>query len=61
MEEEDDVTRGSHWEKEVLQGMETTFLQTTMLRIGSLMSVGFGTAGVEIIRQYLLKDSWGGF
>ena len=36
-----------------LSGMETTFLMRTILRIGSLMKVGFGSAGVEIIRNNL--------
>jgi len=43
----------SMWSKEVLKGMETNFLMSTILRIGSLMRVGFGTAGVEIIRNNL--------
>lgn len=36
-----------------LQGMETSFLMNTILRIGSLMQVGFGSAGTEIIRSGL--------
>ncbi len=36
-------------------GMETNFLMSTILRIGSLMKVGFGSAGVEIIRNNLEK------
>jgi len=43
----------SMWPKEVLKGMETNFLMSTILRIGSLMRVGFGSAGVEIIRNNL--------
>jgi hypothetical protein len=35
------------------QGMETSFLMSTILRIGSLMQVGFGSAGTEIIRSGL--------
>jgi class 3 adenylate cyclase len=35
--------------------METSFLMSTILRIGSLMKVGFGSAGVEIIRNNLEK------
>ena len=34
-------------------GMETSFLMSTIVRIGSLMQVGFGTAGTEIIRSGL--------
>ena len=37
-------------------GMETNFLMSTILRIGSLMKVGFGSAGVEIIRNNLERD-----
>ena len=33
--------------------METNFLMSTILRVGSLMKVGFGSAGVEIIRNNL--------
>jgi len=36
-----------------LSGMETNFLMSTILRVGSLMKVGFGSAGVEIIRNNL--------
>jgi hypothetical protein len=35
--------------------METSFLKSTILRIGSLMKVGFGSAGVEIIQNNLEK------
>lgn len=38
--EEHDIVKYSWWEKDVLEGMETSFLQNTMLRIGSLMNVG---------------------
>ena len=55
MEEEDTVTKNTNWTKEVLRGMETSFLMSTILRIGSLMKVGFGSAGVEIIRNNLQK------
>lgn len=51
--EEDEITKNTHWTKEVLKGMETSFLMSTILRIGSLMKVGFGSAGVEIIRRNL--------
>lgn len=51
--EEDELTKNSRWTKEVLKGMETSFLMSTILRIGSLMKVGFGSAGVEIIRNSL--------
>jgi len=50
-DEDDEID--SMWPKEVLEGMETTFLMRTILRIGSLMKVGFGSAGVEIIRNNL--------
>ena len=53
--EEDEITKNTHWTKEVLKGMETSFLMSTILRIGSLMKVGFGSAGVEIIRNNLQK------
>lgn len=51
--EEDEITKNTRWTKEVLKGMETSFLMNTIKRIGSLMKVGFGTAGVEIIRSNL--------
>ena len=51
--EEDELTKNTRWTKEVLKGMETSFLMSTILRIGSLMKVGFGSAGVEIIRNNL--------
>jgi hypothetical protein len=40
--------------------METSFLMLTILRIGSLMKVGFGSAGVEIIATALrtLTTRW---
>jgi class 3 adenylate cyclase len=53
--EEDEISKNTRWSKEVLKGMETSFLMSTILRIGSLMKVGFGSAGVEIIRNNLLK------
>jgi len=53
--EEDEIAKNSNWSKEVLKGMETSFLMSTILRIGSLMKVGFGSAGVEIIRNNLQK------
>ena len=37
----------------MMTGMETSFLMSTILRIGSLMQVGFGSAGTEIIRSGL--------
>ncbi|GKY97177.1 hypothetical protein MPSEU_000676100 [Mayamaea pseudoterrestris] len=55
MKEEDQITKNTRWTKEVLKGMETSFLMSTILRIGSLMKVGFGSAGVEIIRNNLEK------
>ncbi|KAL3785884.1 hypothetical protein HJC23_008772 [Cyclotella cryptica] len=53
MEEEHLTDPNSNWDKEVLKGMETSFLMSTILRIGSLMQVGFGSAGTEIIRSGL--------
>ena len=53
--EEDTIIKNTRWTKEVLKGMETSFLMSTILRIGSLMKVGFGSAGVEIIRNNLQK------
>lgn len=53
--EEDDIIKNTRWTKDVLKGMETSFLMSTILRIGSLMKVGFGSAGVEIIRNNLEK------
>ncbi|KAL3921868.1 MAG: hypothetical protein SGILL_002519 [Bacillariaceae sp.] len=55
MHEEDDIIKNTRWTKDVLKGMETSFLMSTILRIGSLMKVGFGSAGVEIIRNNLQK------
>lgn len=51
--DEDKITRKTTWTREVLKGMETSFLMSTIVRIGSLMKVGFGNAGVEIIRHNL--------
>jgi class 3 adenylate cyclase len=53
--EEENLINTTGWTREVLRGMETSFLMSTILRIGSLMKVGFGSAGVEIIRNNLLK------
>lgn len=55
LKEEDTLIQGTRWTKDVLRGMETSFLMSTILRIGSLMKVGFGSAGVEIIRNNLRK------
>lgn len=57
--EENVLTKNTRWTKEVLKGMETSFLMSTILRIGSLMKVGFGSAGVEIIRKNLEKKEGG--
>jgi len=57
--EEDELTKNTRWTQEVLKGMETSFLMSTILRIGSLMKVGFGSAGVEIIRKNLEKKHGG--
>ncbi|CAJ1936523.1 unnamed protein product [Cylindrotheca closterium] len=53
--EEDIIADKSQWTKDVLKGMETAFLMSTILQIGNLMKVGFGSAGVEIIRNNLQK------
>jgi class 3 adenylate cyclase/predicted small integral membrane protein len=53
LDEENELTKNTRWTKEILKGMETSFLMSTILRIGSLMKVGFGSAGVEIIRNNL--------
>uniref|UniRef100_A0A7S4JJH8 Guanylate cyclase domain-containing protein n=1 Tax=Odontella aurita TaxID=265563 RepID=A0A7S4JJH8_9STRA len=53
--EEDEFIKNTRWTKDVLKGMETSFLMSTILRIGSLMKVGFGSAGVEIIQGNLKK------
>lgn len=53
--EEDDLIKNTRWTRAELKGMETSFLMSTILRIGSLMKVGFGSAGVEIIRGGLQK------
>eukprot|EP00934_Nitzschia_sp_Nitz4_P007161 Nitzschia sp. Nitz4//scaffold179_size51476//16556//19732//NITZ4_006924-RA/size51476-processed-gene-0.3-mRNA-1//1//CDS//3329539210//7151//frame0 len=53
--EGEDVFKNTKWTSEVLKGMETSFLMSTILRIGSLMKVGFGSAGVEIIQKSLQK------
>jgi class 3 adenylate cyclase len=55
LKEEDTLIKGTRWTKDVLRGMETSFLMSTILRIGSLLKVGFGSAGVEIIRNNLQK------
>ncbi|KAL3941785.1 MAG: hypothetical protein SGBAC_003901 [Bacillariaceae sp.] len=55
--EEEALIQGTRWTKEVLRGMETSFLMSTILRIGSLMKVGFGSAGAEIIRNNLQKGN----
>jgi len=57
--EEDLFTKNTKWTRDVLKGMETSFLMSTILRIGSLMKVGFGSAGVEIIRSNLQKGQTG--
>jgi class 3 adenylate cyclase len=55
--EQDEFTKNTRWTNEVLKGMETSFLMSTIARIGSLMKVGFGSAGVEIIKNNLEKGS----
>ena len=54
-DEENEITKNTRWTPEILKGMETSFLMSTILRIGNLMQVGFGSAGVEIIRNNLEK------
>jgi class 3 adenylate cyclase len=54
-DEENEITKNTRWTNEILKGMETSFLMSTISRIGSLMKVGFGSAGVEIIRNNLEK------
>eukprot|EP00536_Pseudo-nitzschia_multiseries_P017930 jgi/Psemu1/328688/estExt_fgenesh1_pg.C_19450001 len=54
--EPDKIAESGLWSKDVLKGMETEFLMSTIVRIGSLMKVGFGSAGVKIIRNNLQKD-----
>mmetsp|Transcript_3732 Transcript_3732/g.7136 ORF Transcript_3732/g.7136 Transcript_3732/m.7136 type:complete len:1172 (+) Transcript_3732:180-3695(+) len=56
VEECEEIDRYSKWKRANLEGMETSFLMSTILRIGSLMQVGFGKAGAEIIRQSLEKQ-----
>ena len=55
VDEENEITNNTSWTPEILKGMETSFLMSTILRIGNLMKVGFGSAGVEIIRNNLGK------
>jgi len=54
LEADQNASKG-RWSREVLKGMETEFLMSTIDRIGSLMKVGFGSAGVQIIRNNLQK------
>lgn len=54
--EEKALTKNTRWTQEILKGMETSFLMSTILRIGNLLKVGFGSAGVEIIRKNLGKN-----
>jgi len=53
VEEEEGTLKKTGWRKEVVDGMETSFLMSTITRISNLMKVGFGSAGVEIIRSNL--------
>lgn len=57
--QEDIYTKNTKWTKDVLNGMETSFLMSTILRIGSLMKVGFGAAGVQVIRKRLEEGELG--
>ncbi len=57
--EADQIAKNNgQWTREVLKGMETEFLMSTIVRIGSLMKVGFGPAGVQIIRNNLTKKDF---
>ena len=47
-------TKGGEWalvntEKDVKSGYETALLEKTLAKVSSLMQVGFGAAGAEII------------
>ena len=53
LRDEELIGKNSRWSSDVLKGMETSFLQSNISRIGSLMKVGFGSAGVEIIQNNL--------
>jgi len=55
LRDDDELSKNTIWSKEVLKGMETSFLKSTILRIGSLMKIGFGSAGVQIIQNNLKK------
>jgi len=59
IEEDKEQNEHTRWTRETLNGMETSFLMSTILRIGSLMKVGFGAAGVDIIRSNLARHSTG--
>lgn len=56
MTEDMELAKNTMWTRESLKGMETSFLMSTILRIGSLMKVGFGSAGVEMIKSSLDKN-----
>jgi class 3 adenylate cyclase len=53
LRDEDAISENTGWSRDVLKGMETAFLKSTILRIGSLLKVGFGSAGVQIIQSNL--------
>jgi hypothetical protein len=55
--EEDDLATHTCFTQDNLKGMETAFLMNSILRIGSLMKVGFGAAGVQIIRDSLTDSN----
>jgi len=57
MLEEEVILKKTGWKKEIMDGMETKFLINSISRISSLMKVGFGSAGVEIIRSNLEKGA----
>eukprot|EP00392_Amoebophrya_sp_AT5.2_P002353 g2358.t1 len=45
--------------KKIQEPMETVILESTLIKLGGLLAVGFGVAGAEIIGQNLSGDSSG--
>lgn len=56
LSEEDDLATHTSFSKDNLKGMETDFLMNSILRIGSLMKVGFGAAGVQIVHDSMRRQ-----
>jgi len=54
LQEDEEITNES-WTKEMIRGMETHYLMSTIQRIADLLRIGFGSAGVEIIRNNLIS------